>query len=453
MKHISVKLRITIWLTMLTMLLSGLLLVFMVSVSSSVVSRTSEEQLTQTVRSNLDHVSMVNGNLSLGEEFRYYRNGVSTLVYSQNNILLAGQIPVSFTAEEPFQNGVIRKIPVEDDQYLILDVWMPLDWENGLWVRGLLEVPENNQIVRNLLMVALIALPTFIILAAVGGYMILRRAFRPLDSITATAAAINEARDLSRRIGLPKGKDEFSRLAETFDLLFERLEKSFEAEKQFTSDASHELRTPVSIIKGACEYGQKYDETEEEHQETLAMIYRQTEKMSRLISQLLSMTRFDQGTERAHFEIMDLGVLAKDFCEEQGDGQTRLIPEINTGVMVNGDSALLGRLLQNLVDNAFKYGKEDGHVWVSVERQGQEALLRVRDDGIGIPAEQQEKIWQRFYQVDSSRSGESGSGLGLAMVKQIAELHSGCMTLESVPDVGSVFTLHLPLAETVIIES
>ena len=124
------------------------------------------------------------------------------------------------------------------EQYLVLDLWLPVGWENGVWLRGVMEAPENRQLTRNLLFVALIIMPVFMALAAWGSHWIARRAFRPLNSITATAASINEAQDLSRRIGLPPGKDEFSRLASTFDQLFQRLEKSFEAEKQFSSDAS-----------------------------------------------------------------------------------------------------------------------------------------------------------------------------------------------------------------------
>lgn len=444
MRNISVKIRITAWLTILMAVLAGLLLAFMMAISSIVANQTAMDQLKETVRSNVQLVNYENGSLQFDDGFSFYSGGVSILLYNQNGALMAGQVPVSFTSDETFVNGTVRTVESDDDDYYVLDFWLPSDWENGVWVRGLMEEPENSQISRNLLIVALVALPVFMILVILGSYGIAKRAFRPLDNITATASSINEARDLSRRINLPPGRDEFSQLASTFDQLFERLERSFEAEKQFTADASHELRTPVSIIKGASEYGLKYDETPEERHETLTMIHRQSVKMAELISQLLSMTRLDQGTEGTHLEKTDMGELIKSMCGEQAWDKERLILNIKDGIISEVDPILMSRLIQNLVENAFKYGKPDGHVWVSLDRKNNETVLSVKDDGIGIAPEQQDKVWQRFYQVDPSRSGEGGAGLGLSMVKQIARLHGGYMTLESENGKGSTFTLHLP---------
>ena len=445
MKNYSVKARITVWLTLLSALLAGLLLFFAIAISNAAASKTAMSQLSMVMKSNLKQVNMIQNRLDLGEEFHFYRNGVSTLIYSKSEALLAGQPPVSFSVEEPFQNGLTRMVSVGEEKYLVLDVWLPAGWENGFWIRGFMEAPKNKQTARDLLKVSLVATPAFLALAALGSYLIIKKAFRPLDSMIAAAEAVNEASDLSRRIAMPPGKDEFSRFANTFDRLFERLERSFEAEKQFTADASHELRTPVSIIKGACEYAQKYDETAEERQETIAMIHRQAVKMSCVISQLLRMTRLDQGTESIHKESVDLGKFLRNLCKEQAYDRNRLTLEVKENITVWADPDLLARLVQNLVENAFKYGKPKGHVWVAAERDGDEILLQVRDDGIGIPLDQQNKIWQRFYQVDVSRSGETGAGLGLSMVQQIARAHGGYMTLNSIPDVGSSFTFHLPV--------
>lgn len=446
MKKLSVKIRISAWLTLLMGGLAALLLAFLLSISSVVAVQTAMSQLSQTVRNNLTQTSMSGGRLELGNDFNFYQSGVSTLVYNQDKALLAGRIPVSFTAEERFQNGLTRMVTAGNEQYLVLDLWLPMGWENGVWLRGIMEAPENRRLARNLLLVALIILPAFMALAALGSYWIARRAFRPLDSIAATAASISEAQDLSRRIGLPPGPDEFSQLAATFDQLFQRLEKSFESEKQFTADASHELRTPVSIITGACEYAEKYDETAEERQETIAMIRRQADKMSKMISQLLSMTRLEQGTEPAHLEWIDLNQLLHSLCEELAYDPRRLLLEVPETITVAADSALLSRLVRNLIENAFKYGKPDGCVWISAIRKEKEILLEVRDNGVGIPLEQQDKIWQRFYRADTARS-EGGTGLGLSIVQQIARIHGGYMTLSSIPQVGSTFILHLPVPE------
>ncbi len=446
MRKISVKLKITLWITLLMTILFLFLVAFTLFISRTVVLSSARQQLVSTTRNSVGNISFSQGKLSTTEGFSFYQNGVSILVYSQSESLLAGQLPVSFTASEPFQNGQMRTVEGAGISYLVLDFWLPSSWEEGVWVRGLMEVPNDGQTSENLMKIAAIALPVFILLTAVGGYLLVRRAFRPLERISATAQAMGEAKDLSRRIGLPPGRDEFSRLAQTFDQLFARLERSFEAEKQFTADASHELRTPVTIIKGACEYGLKYDETPEERQETLEMIARQAEKMAQLIAQLLSMTRLDQGTEGARLEPVDLGALVEGLIRERGYEEDKLILSVAPGVKVQGDGALLSRLTENLVENALKYGKTGGHVWVTVKSQGNEGILEVRDDGIGIPKDQQEKIWQRFYQVDPSRSDESsGVGLGLSMVRQIAQLHGGTVTLDSVEGIGSVFALHLPL--------
>lgn len=447
MKGFSIKIKITLWYLLLMLLMMGMVLGFIMAVSSSVAAQTAMGQISSAVRTNLAQIDMVDGNLEIGEEFRFYQNGVYTLVYSQNETLLAGQLPVNFTQTGDFQNGETRIVSTEDEDYYVMDLWRASGWENGVWVRGIMEVPESMTMVENLLLMVAVAMPVVILFSTIGGFWIARKAFRPLEEIIVTTGSINEGADLSARVEVPEGNNEFSRLARTFNQMFARLERSFEAEKQFTADASHELRTPISVIKGACEYSLKYDETPEEQKESVLMIQRQAEKMSVLVAELLQMTRLDQGTERANFTETDLSELVAAVCGERDREQISLHLEIEEGITAKVDVSLFSRLLENLITNAVKYGRENGNIWVRMKKENGEIFLSVKDDGIGIPEEQQEKIWQRFYQADPSRSGDSGIGLGLSMVKKIAELHGGAMELESIPGQGSTFTLHLPYEE------
>lgn len=268
-----------------------------------------------------------------------------------------------------------------------------------------------------------------------------------LSSISITKAAESiRAGDLSRRITGIATKDEVQELADTFNTMLERLERSFERERQFTSDASHELRTPVSVILGACEYAEKYDETPEERRETMEMIHRQSRRMSALISQLLSMTRMEQGTEAVRWEALDLAALARGLAQEPAFAGEPITQNLRPAE-VTGDSQLLERLLRNLLENALRYGHRPGEepqITVTTGRAGEEAFLTVADRGPGIPEEEQEKVWQRFYRGDPSRTGEEGTGLGLSLARQIAQLHGGSLTLESRPSQGCAFTLRLP---------
>ena len=447
MKRSSIKLRLTLWYTLLMLLMAAVTLTFVMAISSSVANQTVLDSLDRTLRENALQADIVDGELEIGSGFGFYRSGIYTVVYSKSQALLAGQLPQALTALTiPFENGLTRPVETEQGSYYVMDLWLPSGWEDGIWLRGMTEISQGAEARQNLLIAAGIAMPLFILLGALGGWLIVRRALRPLDSINATAAAINEGRDLSARIDLGEAPEEFRRLGENFDRMLERLERAFEAEKRFTSDASHELRTPLSVILGACEYSEKFDETGEERQETIQTVHRQGKKMAQLINQLLQMTRLDQGTEKLNMELLDLSALGEELCRDQGERCACLKTDILPGVKVRGDRLLLTRLIQNLLDNAYKYGKPGGSVWLSLRREGGQVQLSVRDEGEGIAPELQEKIWQRFYQADPSRSGAQGAGLGLAMVEQIARLHGGDMSLESRPGEGSVFTLRLPAA-------
>ena len=189
----------------------------------------------------------------------------------------------------------------------------------------------------------------------------------------------------------------------------DRLERSFEAERQFTSDASHELRTPVAVILAGLDHGQP---TEEDYRQSVDVIRRQGQQMSRLIGQLLHITRLEQGTQKLQLETADLSQLVEVLCEEQAHlapGGTTLAVHTQPDLLVNGDVTRLSRLLTNLISNAYRYGKPNGHVWVDLRREGQWAVLSVRD----------------------AARGKDGSGLGLSMVQQAARLHGGSVTVDS----------------------
>lgn len=442
MKRFSVKLRLTLWITLLMLLLTTLVLTCMIAVSRDVVTENAYEQLAAVVQGNISGISKENGSLTFAEGFSFTQNGVYTTVYSNAGALLAGQLPLGFPEGVAFENGISRPVEGENGDFYVLDLHLPFSWEDGVWVRGIIAAPDVADVLDDLTGIALLLLPLMVVISGVGAYLLARSTFRPIDRIINAAETIGEGRDLSRRIGLPPGRDEISRLGQAFDSMFARLETSFEAEKQFTSDASHELRTPTAVILAQCEDARRHAETPEQYAQAVEVIERQARRMSGLIAQLLQMTRLEQGTQRAAFERADLSALTEVICEETPTADAVLQIDIQPDIEADFDVTLVSRLLQNLLNNAVRYG--GGHIWVTMRRDGADAVLSVRDDGAGIPADLQEKIWQRFYQADASRSGENGAGLGLPMVRQIAALHGGTVSLTSAPGKGSCFTFRFP---------
>ena len=228
--------------------------------------------------------------------------------------------------------------------------------------------------------------------------------------------------------------------------MFDHLEQSFEQERQFTSDVSHELRTPMAVITAQCEYTLEQERTTEEYEEALQVIRRQGRKMTKLINHMLDFARLEMRSGKYTDEILDMAELVNTICQDM-----KLIREHNISleyqaepVMFSGNRELLSRLLTNLVSNAYRYGKENGHIFVNLQQKESALILSVKDDGIGIAKDEQEKIFHRFYQTESSRGGE-GTGLGLAMAYEIVRYYNGTIGVESAPGEGSTFTVRLPL--------
>lgn len=383
MRHISIKVRMTIWFTVVMVVISSLMLVFVMLMNRNQVTKPPAAQVVSVVTRNADRLEVEHGVLDLSD-VDLFRHGVYTQVFDEEGQLLAGSAPTELTEQLPLAEGDVRQAQGSDGLYDVYDVSIPAA---GVWVRGTISHNARGGVMEVIVPLAWSLLPALIVASALGGFLIAWLSFRPMEKVISTAEAISDGGDLSRRIGLPKGRSEISRLAAAFDGMCDRLERSFEAERQFTSDASHELRTPVAVILAECDSLDHGQPTEEDYRQSVDVIRRQGQQMSRLIGQLLHITRLEQGTQKLQLETADLSQLVEVLCEEQAhlapEGTT-LAVHTQPDLLVNGDVTLLSRLLTNLISNAYRYGKPNGHVWVDLRREGQWAVLSVRDDGSGI---------------------------------------------------------------------
>ncbi|MGN1122018.1 MAG: sensor histidine kinase, partial [Eubacteriales bacterium] len=242
-------------------------------------------------------------------------------------------------------------------------------------------------------------------------------------------------------------QDELYHLSVTLNQMLDKIENLIRQEKQFTSDASHELRTPISVILAQGEY--LLDITENDKEKELAQtIVDKAKQVSVLVSRLLLLARIDQNRQKFNKETVDLSVLVDIAVDSMqafaARKNIRLLTNIEEGLLVNADEALLLSAVTNLIDNGIKYGKQSGCVTVSAVQTKEATEIAVADDGVGIAEEHLDKIWGRFYRVDDVRNDEYGSsGLGLAMVKSIIELHGGEITVKSKPGQGTEFRIVL----------
>jgi len=294
-----------------------------------------------------------------------------------------------------------------------------------------------------------IGIPVLLIAASLGGHWMSRRALTPVDEITRAAQQINPT-DLTARVALPGTGDELQRLAETLNAMLHRIEAAFKQMKQFTADASHDLRTPIALIRTRAEIALRKPRTDEQYREALSEILSETERLSGLIENLMLLARTDSGTEGLKFSKIDLCAVAREaaaqgktLADSRNIEWSQTFPE--SSLWIGGDADALRRLLLVLIDNAVKYTPEHGDVGIRVGQLDGKAYVEVSDSGIGIAETDLPHIFDRFYRADSARSRDSGGfGLGLSIGDWIAKAHHGGITVNSVVGKGSCFQVWLP---------
>lgn len=447
-KITSIKTRITIWYTTLMFVLIVVVLSLVGGLSYQLSIDSIEKNVVLQVTQVTERLSKRQPDVF--EIFESKEEFKNVSIYEMNGKYIVGQYNYD-VVNIPFEESIPRRESIDGKDYIVYDTRTqgPPGRHGGFWIRGVESVSSTTLLGRSAIVIMLILIPLILLLTALGGYYITKKAFNPVNNIVKTANDISAQKDISKRIEIaPDSKeDELHHLSVTLNKMLDKIENLIKQEKQFTSDASHELRTPISVILAQGEY--LLDIAKDEKEKELAQtIVDKSKQVSKLVSRLLLLARIDQNRQKFNKEKVDIGVIidvAVDSMKElAAQKDILLFSNVPEGTIVDADESLLLSAITNLISNGIKYGNESGHVSVSASKVGDKTEIIVADNGVGISEEHIDKIWTRFYRVDDVRNDEYGSsGLGLSMVKSIIELHGGEITVKSSLGRGTEFRIML----------
>lgn len=305
---------------------------------------------------------------------------------------------------------------------------------------------------KNLRIFLFTAIPVALILSTLGGRFMATRALKPVAEITDTAQDIAHGANLSRRIPIPEVQDEIGNLARTFNEMMNRLEKSFAQVRQFSGDASHELRTPLTVLKGQSELVLSKPRSKAEYQEVLASNLEEINYMSRVLEDLLVLSKGDEGEVALEKEPVELGSIVEEVSRQgeifADEKEVKIILAYLEPVTILGDAHRLKQMVWILLHNAVKFTPSGGEIKITLQDLDDTVYFTIRDTGIGIPEQDLPKIFDRFYRVDKARSRmDGGSGLGLSICKHIVDRHHGTVDVESKFGEGTKFKIRFPKYE------
>lgn len=307
-----------------------------------------------------------------------------------------------------------------------------------------------SEVLNELLLLFVFALPLSIGVAIVGGYYLTRQAFKPIGEITRKAERIT-SRNLTERLPTPETGDELEQLSLSLNSMIERIERAFRYLNRFTADASHELRSPLALIRTTAELALKRSRTEVEYRDALSAIVADVQGTSNIVDGLLFLARADDGCELLDKNRVDIAEIIREASSKgqmmADEKEIAMSNRIDTRPLwIEGDAASLRRLFLILIDNAIKYTPARGRVFLALESSNGSALFEIRDTGLGISESDLPHVFERFFRADKARTRQHGGvGLGLSIGKQIVEWHGGTAEVESTPGAGSVFRVRLPL--------
>ena len=468
----SIKFNITLTFSVAMIIVAVLTFLLIRVVAQNVLEANTSQYLMGAVESNVDKVKFTkkknkkinkitkavlikykDGYLRIDRGFLEEMKDVQIGLYDKDGNILYGNNPLTKDKDidfvPSFSVSRVYKQSINKTPYYIYDRKMVGKKLNGLWMRGMVPLTNEMNQLATITKIALMFLPIVIILAILIGLFISRKLLKPVNKMEEAASSISQGSDLKKRIDIGNGTGEIYDLADDFNEMISRLDDSFEAEKRFISDASHELRTPMSVIMAQTELTLEQDRSSEEYKSAIEVINRQGGRMNTLIDTLLDYTRLEQRADEYQMMPIDLSELVTDLCQDMKLIKLKDITleyDVEPGITVSGHKVLLTRMLQNLIDNAYKYGNDNGNIWVTLKNNKENVILSVKDNGIGISEQGVDKIFDRFYREDSSRTHQKrmayGYGLGLSMVKKIVEMHDANIRVISEEGQGSEFRIY-----------
>ena len=301
----------------------------------------------------------------------------------------------------------------------------------------------------SLMIILFILLPLTILLAGIPGVLLAGLTLKPVDTMINTLKHIT-AENLKLKIHIPDTKDEVRRLADTFNDMIERLDRSFSSQQNFIKDISYELKAPLFVLRGELEAILNKPSSKEEYEKILRRGLEELDNFSKIIDDLIVLARFDNSHVPIEIKRVNLtqviGEVLRNAKESAAEKDIILSSFLQDVIILDGDEENLKRLFANLVNNAIKYTRRNGKVIIAAHKGKDLATITVSDTGIGIPEDELSYIFDRFYQINKSRSGKNGFGLGLSVARSIAESHKGKIDVESQPGKGSTFTVFLPMS-------
>lgn len=450
MKRLSLKMKLTLLYTVLMTVVVCFILGILLSLNSQEILSNTQRNLESKVSETINDIHYKNGALEFDTDILELEDGIYLSVYSSDGTFLYGKIPYDFDNSVPFTGGEIRKIEGDyETEFYLMDMVCQVQDYGVVDIRGIVSVTEAEENFIMTVRMAVIFLPALVLISALLGYFMTGRTLKSVVQITETVESIQRDGDLSRRIALGSGKDEFHHLANVFDQLLEKIESGFKREQQFTSDVAHELRTPIATMLLQCEDLLSNEELNAETRQEIEVLYQKANYLSHMVSQLLILSRADQGRAQIEREMINFSELTEMTVEEiKVASEMKHITvqaEIDPEIHLRGDETLLIRMWMNLLNNALQYGNEGGNIWVRLKKDETKIYGEVKDDGIGIAEEDLPHIWERFYQADKARTGNGNSGLGLSMVKWIVTMHGGEIKVSSKLREGSIFYFSIPI--------
>lgn len=423
--------------------LALVMLGFVVFLSNRLTYSSIRRELSVELRKNAQYMHVKNGGYELEAGFAFQDEECVYVILDGEGNLLEGRYPNGFPEGMEVYSGKLRSVTVNGVDYYYQDREF---LRSHYTVRCIIEQSKISSDYDKFVYLTWVFVLFIIAVSILVWKLLEKHELQQVKQVVEVVGQIGREKSLSKRIEYDGRFLEIASLAQANNRMLDQLEEVFEIQKRFTSDVAHELRTPITVLMAECEYAADKMQKDDEAGEAFRVIERQTKKMNGVIVQMLNLSRLDQDKLKLNLEWIDIGEIVGAVCDDisiQGTKQVTFEIDIAPDFNVYADIDLMTILIQNLLDNAVKYGPEGGTVRIWSEETGEEFLLHIRDQGKGISVENQERIFQRFFRVEKSELIE-GFGLGLSLVKRIAEKHQGSVTVESELGVGSTFTLHLP---------